>query len=101
MKRSIFAQSGYLLNDDRASGGTRTEADVLICEHCQCTLLGAKWRDDGGWCGRCGAPVCGRCADRMLTEGCTPFLAKVDQALDPALKARHLVSMALPVGKGE
>lgn len=99
MKHSLYSQAGFLLNDDRASGGKRTEADVLICEHCQHTLIGSSWRDDGGWCGRCGAPVCGSCADRMQTEGCTPFVRKIEEALDPSLKHRHLVSMALPVGK--
>lgn len=77
--KSIRTGAGYLLSDDRASGGKLQEADVLTCAHCQKLLLGDSWREDGGFCGRCCAPVCGRCADRMLTDGCTPFAKLIDR----------------------
>lgn len=88
--RTLKTGAGYLLNDDRASGGRKTEADVLCCRHCQRTLIGDAWRQDGGWCGRCGAPVCGVCADRMQTRGCEPFLKVVDAQLTTAARRRQL-----------
>ena len=79
--------AGYLFNDNRASGGKLEEADVLSCNHCQKLLVGRNWRDDGGWCGSCGQPVCGPCADKILLPldqggGCVPFVKRVEQALD-------------------
>lgn len=74
--------SGYYSNDDRASGGRKAEADVKTCTHCQAVILMQKWKDDGGFCGRCHAPICGPCADRMLTKGCEPFIAQIEKALE-------------------
>lgn len=74
--------TGYLLNDNRASGHGKKEVDIYVCEHCQKILEVPMWKDDGGWCGRCQKPICGKCADRMLTEGCVPFLKKLEQALE-------------------
>jgi hypothetical protein len=84
--RTLYTGGGYLVNDDRASGGQKTEADVLGCNHCQKLLIGQQWREDGGFCGGCGKPVCGPCADKILLPhdqggGCVPFVKLVDQAL--------------------
>lgn len=89
--KSIFSGAGYLMNDDRAAGGTKTEADILTCAHCQRLLIVASWKEDGGWCGRCGAPSCGTCADRMLVEGCTPFVKRVEERIKQKERERALV----------
>ena len=80
--KSIFSGQGYLLNDDRASGGGRVEADVLGCGHCQKLLKRKLWCDDGGFCSCCWNAICGPCADRMLTRGCENFLAGLETALE-------------------
>lgn len=73
--------AGYFVNDDTPSGGKKVEGDVRTCTHCQKILVMQHWKDDGGWCGRCGAPVCGPCADRMDTHGCEPFIAQIERAM--------------------
>ena len=80
---SQFRQTGYLFNDNRASGGTVEEADVTTCAHCQRILLKKHQTFEGAWCGRCGAPVChqGPCAARTEARGCLAFIAQVELAL--------------------
>lgn len=73
--------AGYFVNDDTPSGGKKVEGDVRTCMHCQAILIMQKWKDDGGWCGRCNAPICATCADRMDTHGCEPFIAQIEKAL--------------------
>lgn len=80
--KSVFSGSGYLLVDDRASGGRLVEADMLGCNHCQALLKKNEWREDGGHCGGCMQPVCGPCADKILTHGCEPFLRQLEAALE-------------------
>lgn len=80
---------GYLLNDNRASGGKKEEDDVWTCAHCQKLVLGMKWKLEGGWCHRCMAPVCAGCSDKMLTEGCKPFLKEIEKSLEEAYRARQ------------
>lgn len=74
--------AGYFRNDDTASGGRRDEADVRTCTHCQSIIKMQIWKDDGGFCGRCMAPICGPCADRMTLHGCEPFVAQLERALE-------------------
>lgn len=84
MTRLITHGHGYLLNDNRASGGALREYDVLCCPHCQAVINAQSWKaGDGGagWCMKCAAPICGPCANRMLTEGCKPFMAQIDKLL--------------------
>ena len=82
MLKSQYRRLGVLVNDDRASGGQLTEADVTTCAHCQAIVRRDKWRFHGGWCGQCCAPVCFLCGERTKSEGCMPFLRLVDAALD-------------------
>lgn len=74
--------SGYYKNDDTASGGRKTEADIQTCSHCQAIIKMQDWKEDGGWCGRCMKPICGPCADRMLTRGCEPFTKQIEEAMN-------------------
>ena len=89
--------AGYFLNNQNLSvNGGRQEADIRTCAHqavphCVTTLfLQGAWKDDGGFCSKCMAPICGPCADRMLTHGCEPFIRKIEQAVDATVKlAQH------------
>jgi hypothetical protein len=85
---SQYRQTGYLYNDDRASGGKVTEADLTGCRHCEKIILIQDWKQEGGWCGRCGAPICLECANRMDTEGCVPFTKLIDAALEKQARDR-------------
>ena len=92
--KSINDGCGYLINDNRASGGNLEEADVLACNHCQKLLVGKDWRDNGGWCGQCGQPMCAECADLFLKPpdeggGCVPFIKIVEENLDKAYHAKQ------------
>ena len=74
MVKSIFNGAGYLRNDDRCSGGDLAEADVVGCSHCQKIMKKHFWRDDGGFCHACNAPVCGPCCDLIPRHGCEVFM---------------------------
>lgn len=80
--KSIFNGAGYLLADDRCSGGVRDEADMLGCSHCQRLMRKREWQCDGGFCHSCDAPVCSGCADRIPTKGCEVFLRVLEGELE-------------------
>lgn len=80
--RSVFTGHGYLLSDDRASGGKKDEADLLGCNHCQALLKRSAWAENGGMCMSCDAPVCSLCRDRIPTHGCEHFLRQLTEALE-------------------
>lgn len=92
--------AGYFVNDDRASGGQRTEADVRTCPHCQAVLLMQQWKQvengsmHGGWCMRCNAPICHHCNRRMKVEGCRPFTQKIEEAFEMDSKLTHFRKLA-------
>jgi hypothetical protein len=97
--------AGYFMNDDTASGGQRVEADIRTCTHCQAIIKMQEWKriEDGkmagGWCSRCMAPICGPCATKALTHGCTPFVELLEKslAMDSKLAAyRKLAGLEPP-----
>jgi hypothetical protein len=92
--------AGYFLNNQNQSvNNGRQEADVRTCTHCETLILMQAWKDDGGFCGKCMAPICGPCADRMLTHGCEPFIKKIEAAFDGAVNLaahRKLVGLDAP-----
>lgn len=94
MLKSVRAGQGYLLADDRASGGSREEADMIGCKHCLALMRRASWQEDGGFCHCCDAPVCGPCADKILTHGCTPFMRQLEQALETDYRRRQFAMIA-------
>ena len=88
--RSIYQNTGYLRNDDRASGGVLTEQDILTCLHCQKVLKRERNQYlDADWCSRCAAPICRKCAAKALTEGCVPFKKLVDEAMERTERAKQ------------
>lgn len=82
--KSVFNQMGYLKADDRNSGGKLDEADMLGCNHCQALIRKSLWSDDGGFCHGCDAPVCASCCDKIPREGCAPFIAQLERAVNAA-----------------
>jgi hypothetical protein len=48
--------AGYYKNDDTASGGKKSEADIRTCTHCQAVIKMQAWKEDGGFCGKCMGP---------------------------------------------
>lgn len=79
--KSIFSGAGYLMADERASGGDVREADMLACAH-QCggrLMTKQQWIADGGFrCRQCDKPLCQGCAKSSV---CVPFVELIDRAL--------------------
>jgi Zn ribbon nucleic-acid-binding protein len=92
--------AGYFLNNQNQSvNDGRQEADIATCKHCQAVIKLQLWKEDGGFCGKCMAPICGPCADRMLTHGCEPFIKKIEAAYNNAVSLaahRKLVGLDAP-----
>ena len=75
---------GYLLKDERVSGGTVQEWDTVSCRHCQAVIKKEGrfgWNKKGGFCLQCGGPTCLPCAKRQQTVGCEPWQKKIDDYL--------------------
>src|SRR5882724_8783908 len=90
MISSQYRRTGYLYNDNRASGGELLEADIKTCPHCQKILEIPKLQTEGDWCGQCGSPICIPCAKLMDASGgiCLPFKKIIDQAIDQEARDR-------------
>lgn len=85
------------MNDNRASGGKLLECDIRTCPHCQAVIKLSTWKaSDGnnGWCMRCNAPICGLCADKMLTEGCKPFMEQIDKLISDEYRKSQFRKLA-------
>jgi hypothetical protein len=94
---SIFTGVGYRISDNRASGGKKVECDILTCTHCQAVLDATSMKNgagENGWCRRCNAPICGLCADKMLTGGCLPYIKQVEMAVDAQYRRAQLMKIA-------
>lgn len=83
--------AGYHRNDDRNSGGALTEGAIQTCPHCQAVIKLNQWKQDGGWCAKCQAPVCGsdnpQCMQQTDKFGCVPFAKKFDEYVESLLKS--------------
>lgn len=75
--------AGYLLNDQNTS--RKHEADIRTCTHCQAVINMQQWKNDGAWCGKCCAPICGAnnpaCAAKTARQGCVPFFKQIERAM--------------------
>ena len=67
---------GYLMVDDRASGGHLREYQTVSCCHCQAVIRVVKRQREGFWCTNCMKPVCPR---PECTKRCVPFFKKLDR----------------------
>ena len=66
---------GYLVNDNRASGGKFEEWDTKNCGHCKTVIRKVDWTTEGGWCSPGWHPLCKTCARAMAEGG---FIRKFD-----------------------
>lgn len=76
--------AGYLLNDNRAAGEGKEESDIGLCPHCQKVIKLQEWRASfpgNPMCMKCMAPQCLACAKRYPTEGCLPFVQKIEKLM--------------------
>jgi len=96
---SIYAGAGYYMNDDRCSGGVKTEADVLTCSHCQKIIM-KKPKPDGSismhlnFCGCCAEMVCATCKEKSIKEGCQPFMKLIEEAATRLYRRKQFAELA-------
>ena len=86
--------AGYFLDNQALGIKERKEGDVQQCSHCERVIIMQQWKEDGGFCGKCMAPVCIYCADRMQTYGCEPALKKIEQHFETGEKYRQFCKIA-------
>jgi hypothetical protein len=76
--------AGYFVNGlNLTPNQGREEADIRTCPHCQYVIKMQEWKNDGAWCYKCNAPVCGTtgnplCVEERRTYGCMPFMKKLE-----------------------
>jgi hypothetical protein len=80
--KSTFHGMGYLLNDNRASGGKVEEADLLGCVSCQALIDKKKWQAEGCYDHQLGGPICSTC-ERTGTQNFKQYL---DRALQESYR---------------
>jgi hypothetical protein len=77
-------EAGFLLCDNRMSGGGLHEMATRRCAHCQAQVIMSPTRQrPRNWCRRCDEYVCDR-ADCILF--CTPVSQQTDMFLDGVAK---------------
>lgn len=86
MPKSVFNGHGWFLNDDRASGGQKTEDDIIACGHCRKPMKKREWQKQGAWCVACVAPICIHCHKRVAVHGCEVHERQVERALGEAYR---------------
>lgn len=80
--RSMFSGAGYVMVDNRASGGGMREDDILGCKHCQAAIDKSKWKENGAFCHACDGPICSHCDVRTSAFGCENFERKFARAIE-------------------
>lgn len=75
---------GYFLNNKELKQSQRQEADIRTCPHCQAIIKLQEWKINGGWCGKCQAPLCNNptCVAETAKYGCVPFFKKFERHLE-------------------
>ena len=82
--------AGYVVDGLALPTGQRFEADMASCTHCQKAINLQKWRKKGAWCNRCFAPICLECGKLMLTQGCTPFIKRIEAYAEQMIRFDQL-----------
>lgn len=72
---------GYLMRDDRVSGGSLFETAISTCSHCQRGVIRNPARErERAYCPKCDHYICDECeALRVLTGQCVTFKQKMDE----------------------
>ncbi len=79
---------GYLLNDNRVSGGACVEVPTLTCSHCHGQMILNPLRTrERAYCQKCDHGICDRCAlARKLNGGeCLPLNAVIEKLQNDAV----------------
>ena len=84
--------SGYTMNDDRNSGGKKTEADIQTCPHCQAVIKMSEWAKAPvqNFCLKCMKPAC----NHPACFECIPFIKKLEEFTDAVIKYERFLKMA-------
>lgn len=85
---SLRRHEGYLLNDQRCSGGALIECPVLTCSHCHRQLIINPARTRAReYCPKCDHYLCDQCGlVRKLNGGdCTPLNATLERLQEAAV----------------
>jgi hypothetical protein len=94
MVHSRRSHEGYLLNDQRASGGGVVEVPTLTCSHCHKQMIVNPLRTrERAYCPKCDHSICDGCGlARKLNGGdCVPMNAVIERLQTQAV---------LLIGKG-
>lgn len=85
-------KTGYLMVDDRVSGGTLREADVATCSHCQAQVVLNPLRTrERTVCFKCAKYVCDSCAGALhATFECIPLNARFDNIQERLFRAQNI-----------
>lgn len=79
---SLRRHEGYLLNDQRLSGGVCVEAPVLTCSHCHLQMIVNPMRTrTREYCPKCDHHICDGCALVRKVNGgdCVPLNAVIER----------------------
>lgn len=78
------SQEGFLLIDDRASGGPLRETPTVTCSHCQViVILNPQRTRPRGYCRKCDHYVCDK---PTCNFECKPMSQVIDEALEKAAR---------------
>lgn len=73
----LASREGYLMIDDRASGGKLLEAATVTCAHCQLTWVKNPQRTrPRAYCAHCNSYVCD---NPVCRSKCLPFMQQLEQ----------------------
>lgn len=86
-------------NLDARTGGhdsRHVEADIKTCPHCQAVINLQRWKEEGGWCSKCQAPLCSNpdCIKRTAELGCVPFTQALEREWALKGKLDHFRKLA-------
>lgn len=88
---SKASHEGYLLIDNRASGGKLLESATITCAHCQRTYLRNPLRQRArGYCAKCDAYVCDSPA---CNANCNPFWRQIDEELTKIIHSEIAIKL--------
>lgn len=82
--RHLKDQEGYLLIDNRASGGGVQEDRTYTCSHCQAiVVLNSERQRERAYCRGCNHRICDGCAAiRAQTLTCKTYEQVIDESLN-------------------
>lgn len=74
------SHEGYYFYQDN---DRKIEDAFLICSHCEQGMLRQAWKQRGGMCMVCDAPICTTCHGRTAKFGCEgPSVRKLERAVN-------------------